>query len=301
MRRLLSALVYSIAVWPTAALPQQGPLADPWLAKPVDDQSFRTYLDFFKYDDRVPFDPRIIDVSELEGVRKEHLSFQSTPGVRVFANLYWVTGSGAQKLATLILLHGGTARGKDGAGENWLAGLMSRAGWNVLAIDQQHFGERSTDLLTTYTEDEKHERLYNQPAMYLSWLQQNLKDIGRSYDYLVDERRVDAKSIGIVGLSRGAVVAAIAGGAYHRHAAVVMLNGGHFDAWEREHLAAACPANYIGRISPRALLMLNGKFDADMLPETSIKPLYGLARSPKQILWSDCGHSSPARKIKRPC
>lgn len=216
--------------------------------------------------------------------------------MRVFANLYWVTGSGAPKLATLILLHGGAATGKDGAAENRLAGLFTRGGWNVLAIDLQHFGERSTDLLTTFTEPEKHDRLYNQPPVYLAWVVQTLKDVGRSYDYLVKERAAHPKRIGVIGLSRGAIVAAIAAGADLRLAAVVMMNGGHFDAGEREHLAAACPANYIGRISPRALLMLNGKFDTDMFPDTSSRPLYGLAKSPKQILWSDGGHSFPSEE-----
>jgi len=296
MRRLLSAVLCSIAVWPTAAWPQQGSFADPWLSKPVDDQSFRTYLDFFKYDDRVPFDPRIIEVSELEGIRREHLSFQSTPGFRVFANLFWVSGADSSTPATMILLHGGGATGKDWAGMNRLAALLTRAGWNALAIDMQYFGERSTDQVSISTDQERHERLYNQPPVYLAWMVQTIKDIGRSYDFLVEQRGADPKRVGLFGYSRGAMVAAIAGGADRRLAAVVMSYGGHFDALEREHLPAACPANYIGRISPRPLLMLNGKYDTDMIPDTSVEPLYRLAKPPKQILWSEGGHAAPSEE-----
>ena len=294
MRRLLSAVLYSIAVWPTAAWPQQK-LADTWLAKPVDDRTFQTYLDFFKYDAHVPFDPRIIETNELEGIRKEHLSFQSTPGVRVFANLFWVSGADSPRPA-VILLHGGGAPGKDSAGMNRLAALLMRAGWNALAIDMQYFGERSTDQVSISTDQERHERLYNQPPVYLAWMVQTIKDIGRSYDFLTKHRGADPKRVGLIGLSRGAIVAAIAGGADGRLAAVVMSYGGHFDALEREHLPAACPANYIGRISPRPLLMLNGKYDTDMIPDTSVEPLYGLARPPKQILWSDAGHTFPSEE-----
>jgi formylglycine-generating enzyme required for sulfatase activity len=94
----------------------------------------------------------------------------------------------------------------------------------------------------------------------------------------------------------------IAGGADRRLAAVIILNGGHFDALEREHLPAACPANYIGRISPRPLLMLHGKYDTDHVPETSVEPLYRLAKSPKQILWSESGHAFPSEDNQaRPC
>lgn len=292
----LNAVMFSIALWSAAAWPQQKPPADPWLAKPVDDRTFQTNLDFFKYDDRVPVDPRIIETTELEGVRREHLSFQSTPGVRVFANLFWVSGAESPKPATLILLHGGSALGKDAGYMAPLVALLTRAGWNVLAIDMQYFGERSTDLLTTFTEPEKHDRLYNQPPVYLAWVVQTLKDIGRSYDYIVKERGADPKRIAVLGASRGAMVAAIAGGADRRLAAVILLGGGHFDALEREHFPAACPANYIGRISPHPLLMLNGKYDTDMVPDASVEPLYQLARPPKQILWSEGGHAFPSEE-----
>ena len=66
--------------------------------------------------------------------------------------------------------------------------------------------------------------------------------------------------------------------------------GGHFDLLEREHLPAACPANYIGRISPRPLLMLNSLQDGDFIKERSVDPLFGLANDPKRILWSPGGH-----------
>lgn len=40
-------------------------LADEWLAKPVDDKTFKTYLDFFTYDRRVPFDLRAEGHSQM--------------------------------------------------------------------------------------------------------------------------------------------------------------------------------------------------------------------------------------------
>jgi len=72
----------------------------------------------------------------------------------------------------------------------------------------------------------------------------------------------------------------------------VLLHGGHFDALEREHLPAACPANYIGRISPRPLLVINGTRDSDYNKDTSVLPLYRLAKSPKKIIWIEGGHGS---------
>lgn len=277
-----------------AGLAGQQKLADQWLAKPVDDRDFKTYLDFFTYDRRLPFELRVIDTSEKEGIRKEHLSFQSTPGVRVFANLYRMIGSAAQP--ALIFLHGASIGGKDARGSVFTAEFLTRAGYTVLALDEQYWGDRSTDLLTTFTEQEKHEKLYNQPSMYLSWVAQNTKDVGRAFDLLVEQRGLDPKRIGLFGTSRGAILGAIVGAAERRLVAVVLLLGAHFDALEREHLPAACPANYIGRISPRPLLMLNGLYDADHIKDTSVEPLYRLARPPKQILWSETGHAFPSEK-----
>jgi hypothetical protein len=36
--------------------------------------------------------------------------------------------------------------------------------------------------------------------------------------------------------------------------------------------------------------MLNGTNDADFVKETSVDPMYRLAKGPKQIFWTDGGH-----------
>jgi acetyl esterase/lipase len=294
-RVVLLFLLIGIATGESASAQKQAP-ADQWLARPVDNRTFQTFLGFFTYDKRLPFELHVIEVKEQEGVRKEHLSFQGTPGVRVFANFYELVGAAMPKRPAVILLHGGSAQGKDEQYVKVMAELLTRAGWDVLAIDLPYFGERATDLLTTFAEEEKHERLYNQPSAYLDWVTQIVKDVGRSFDLLVEQRDADSKRIGLIGISRGAIVAAVVGGADRRLAAVAMLYGGHFDALERGHLPAACPANYIGRISPRPLLMINGTRDTDMVKDTSVLPLYRLAKAPKLILWADTGHQLPTEE-----
>jgi dienelactone hydrolase len=284
---LLLAAGTAIASSPTAETPAAG---DAWLSRPVDDQTFQTYLDFFAYDRKLPFDLRLMDTEEKDGVKREHLSFQSTRGVRVYAHFY--RASASRQGPSVILLHGGAPAGKDNPGVRFVAPLIARSGPSVLAIDMQYFGERASDVLTTFTEQEKHDRLYNRPPAYLAWVTQTVKDVSRSLDFLVEQRGADARRIGLIGLSRGAIVATIAGAADRRLAAVALIYGGHFDALEREHLPAACPANYIGRISPRPLLMINGTHDTDMIKETSVEPLQRLARQPKTILWEESGHQA---------
>jgi dienelactone hydrolase len=264
------------------------PAGDQWLAKPVDDRTFNAYLEFFTYDRRLPLDVKFSKVEEDQGVRRERLSFQSTPGVRVTGLLFNASSAPGTKPPGLVLL-GAEPTGKDSPFRVQTATLLSRAGWTALSIDLQYFGERSTQFLTTYSEQEKHDKLYNTPSVYLGWMTQNVKDIRRAIDVLI-ERGVDPARIGIVGSSRGGIVASIAAGVDRRLAPVVLLFAGHFDAQETNHQGAACPANYIGRISPRPLLMINGAEDSDMIRESAVEPLFKLARQPRQIIWTDGGH-----------
>jgi dienelactone hydrolase len=285
--RFLSVAVSVVA----AALPvaaQERP-TDEWLANPVDDRTLATYLDFFAYSRDLAFDTEILERVQDDGFALEHLTFVGTPGERVTAHLYQPNAAHATGRAVL-LIHGGGPIGKDSPRIRVPATLLARAGFTVLTFDMKYWGERATDLLQTYTEQEKHERLYNQPSTYLAWVAQNVKDAGRAFDFLVEERGVDADRISLVGFSRGAQISMIVAGADPRFVAVVLIHGGHFDRLETGHLPAACPANYIGRISPRPLLMLNGRNDADYFPDTAVLPLQRLAGKPHEFRWTDSGH-----------
>ena len=282
-------------LWMTSAMApssSQKAASDPWLTKPVDERTFRTYLDFFRYDAQLPFNMRVLDTEgSVPGIRVEHLLFDSTPGAQVHARLYRPQEIRPNQ-PSAIMLHGGAPRGKDGPNITLNAQFLARAGWNVLAIDLMYFGDRRTDLLTTFTEQEKHERLYNQPSSYLAWVTQTVKDVGRSFDLLVREQKVDPKRVVLIGFSRGAIVGTIAAAVDQRFRSVALLYGAHFDALEREHLPAACNANYISRISPRPLLAINGLHDMDHIKETSVEPLLKLAKPPREIVWADTGHQS---------
>ena len=169
--------------------------SDEWLRRPVDDKTFRTYLSFFTYEATLPFETQMLESDELEGIRREHLSFQTTPGLRAFGRIYHAAAPAGGALGWVIFLHGGTQSAKDGPGNRYVATFLARAGWNVLAIDMLYFGERGTGLLTTYTDPEKHARLYNQPSTYLGWVSQTVKDVGRAFDWLVEERKADPRRI----------------------------------------------------------------------------------------------------------
>ena len=299
MKRLLTVIFVPAAtlLFAAAHLYGQG-RADQWLVKPVDQKTFEGFLDFFVYDTAVALDPVWTDVVEREGIRREHVSFVSTPGVRVTAYYYRAAIANSERRPTVIVLHGGVPRGKDATGPASLQ--MVRAGLNVLAIDMLYFGERKTELMTLFTEQEKHEKLYNQQALMLSWVAQTVKDVGRSFDLLVQVRGADPRRIGLVGFSRGGQVGIIVAAAEKRLAAALLTITGHFDRFETGHRAAACPANYIGRIAPRPLYVINGDFDSDYDKQTSVLPLHKHARKPFTSVWVPTGHQAPAPDVMAP-
>lgn len=295
MRTTVCALILSGLV--AGGLSAQArPEGDEWLRRPVSDATFRSYLSFFQYDRAQSLDVRVTADNVVDGVRVETLSFLSGPGIRVPAHLNHAAGGGGAG-AGIVLIHGGSGPGKDSPGYRAFAEFLARAGFTTLGFDLQYFGERRTDLLTTYTETEKHEKLYNQPGAFLAWVTQTVKDAGRAYDVLV-ERGIDPKRIALVGISRGGQLALIIGGADSRFAAITAIIAGHFDAGETGHAAAACPANYIGRISPRPLLMINGLLDADYNRQVSVEPLQRLAKEPKKFIWMETGHTHPQEETR---
>jgi dienelactone hydrolase len=294
--RTVSAVTLLLLGLGGTARAQVRPEGDEWLKKPVSDATFQTFRSFFSYDQKLPLDVRVTRTEQIEGVQAELLNYQSTPGVRVTAVLAHPPG-GTTGGPGIVLIHGGVGSGKDTPGFRAITEFYARAGFTVLGFDLQYFGERKTDLLTTFSEADKHEKLYNQPGVYLSWVTQTVKDAGRGYDLLV-ERGVNPKRIALVGISRGGQLALMVGGADKRFATVVALVAGHFDANETGHLPAACPANYIGRISPRPLLMINGTLDADYNKDITVVPLERLARQPKKIIWLEAPHTLPQEEAR---
>lgn len=267
---------------------------DEWLLRPVDDAAFEAFRSFYTYDRASPLEPRRRAETSSDGLERERVSFAAAGQGRIFARITRSRRAGA---GWIIYLHGGSGLGKDVPAYQSVQGELARQGWNVIAIDLNHFGERRSGLLSTFTEADKHDNLYNRRPVHVAWVTQTVKDVGRTLDFLVESERADTRRVVLVGHSRGAQMALLAGGAERRVAAVVALFGGHFDAAERGHDAPACPANYIGRIAPRPLLMLNGTLDDDFDADRSVRPLQRHAKAPFDSIWVPAGHVLPTPEM----
>ena len=288
-RAALFTTAVVLLVSPGFAASQDRP-SDPWLTNPVDDEAFATYLEFSAYDRELPFDLVVVSSTEADGIVEEVIRFVSTQGQPDLTATVLRPAMSSGEPRGVVYIHGGNPTGYRAGFDFRRMQLMARAGWTVLGFDMLHWGGRDRGLFETFGAKEKADRLYNQPSLYLEFAMQTVKDVGRSYDLLVAQYGVPPERIVLVGFSRGAQMGMIAGGADDRFAAVALIHGGHFDALEDGHRPAACGANYIGRINPRPLLMINGENDRDYFPDTSVRPLQELVGEPTLIRWTDAGH-----------
>jgi fermentation-respiration switch protein FrsA (DUF1100 family) len=139
-------------------------------------------------------------------------------------------------------------------------------------------------------------------------------------DYLVTRPDIATNRIYLVGASYGAVTGSTAAAFDDRIRAVVLTYGGgnlrklltgdalrnEIKLWSLPTAIVAWyfgsvsdPVHYIGRISPRPILLQNGKADTVVAPAAG-QALQDAARQPKTILWYEGDHLGKTRDLDMP-
>ncbi len=129
-------------------------------------------------------------------------------------------------------------------------------------------------------------------------------------DYLETLDHVDPERIAIIGVSAGGFVAPVTAAIDHRFRNVALMYSGAdirsmvddaADRWVSEAIAALAsdlallgrrdldPIHWVGHISPRYLLMVNGARDERMFIRGAER-LYEAAAQPKEMIWLPTGH-----------
>jgi cephalosporin-C deacetylase-like acetyl esterase len=206
----------------------------------------------------------------------------------------------------ILFLHG-----YGGKKENMisLAEVAADARYAVVAIDVQYHGERRKPGVELYSSNMTRSR---------DGFIQTVIDARRTLDYLSTRDDIDSTKFALVGGSMGALIGAILGGVEPRlKACVLVVGGGNMTLMIqksqhpsipsiREYIKAqnisyhiiqeimdpVDPINFIDKISPRPILMHNGRFD-DIVPAESGLLLFEKAKEPKEIFWYDSGHNVP--------
>jgi uncharacterized protein len=320
MKKLFATAVVCLAL--SAAL------AAPARAQSVFDQSRSR----FDYDKSQPLNAKVELVEQREYYTKYHVYYDSTNGERVPAFLFVPRNVHKYSDSLDPATRGGyDKRVIELDGPRWpviffmhwlqsdksLADIFApdwaKYGYAVLAIDGIWKGERSKpgrSILETEIKD----TLWN--------LTQQVIDCRRGVDFLETRDDIDISRLGYFGISMGAMTGAITTAVDERFKVVVLADGaGDFSVVFKQAslpevqgivkeieakgysldeafniLKPVDPVEYVGHISPRPLLMINGKKD-EILPYDAMVAFHETAKAPKRVIWYNSGHILPVPNV----
>ena len=184
--------------------------------------------------------------------------------------------------AGVVFMHGGGGRASDFVYE---AELLARRGAVALTIDSPF----------TRSPDEKIRKGTADVDPTYEVMVQNVQDILRGLDILVDQYGVDPDRLAVVGYSMGAQPAALAAALDPRVRALVLMAGRALpsgllsDPHERELFGAIDTVDYVDNLAPTRLLLQGAEYDS-VIPRSEMEMLERAASEPKEIRWYASDH-----------
>jgi len=262
------------------------------------------------YDAKLPLKAEVKDLGvNGKGAHTYHITYLSSHNEKV-PGLFMLPPNAAGKLPCIILQHG-LGGSKDSM--KGLAEAMLDAGYACFAIDAKYHGERKGQLPIL--------ALLDYPCEVRDSFAQTVVDLRRAVDYLQTREDIDGSRIGYAGVSMGAMLGAMAAGVDTRiQCPVLIVGGANWDLILKDTtltlatngklknadsrrevtdiLAPMDPVLYVGLISPRPVLMINGEKDTVVSPAAN-KALQAAAKEPKKVVWYPGSHSAPPDLVKK--
>jgi fermentation-respiration switch protein FrsA (DUF1100 family) len=281
--------------------------------KPVSPETFRAFRAFYDYDRQLPLEVRITDEQQVPASENEPahrritLSFMNNRDERIPA-MIWIPAKSGVRAPCSFFLHG---LGGNKSNAAPFAVELLKQGYATMALDAAYHGERAAGKQPMYGTT-----FHRLRDGYM----QTVVDYRRAMDYLETRNDIDSRRVTLIGLSMGAIIGAVLGGVETRIKCPVLLVGGadrglmsrlsQIDVWKKIRaenptldfdeisriMAPADALNFVDKISPRPLLMINGTKD-DIVPVEANKLLHRTAREPKKIVWLESGHSLPRAQV----
>lgn len=245
---------------------------------------------YYEYDQALPLLDSVSLVSDTTDFQLFYLTYRSVHDKRVSA-LLTLPKNVEQPLPCIILMHGlGDRKTVDyiEAGNQYLLD----AGYAVLRLDISNHGDRFE-----YDYD------FDLTNGYRYWtrelITQTVFDLRRAVDFIQTREELDHQRIGYYGISLGGIIGTIFCSVEERiDVPVIVLAGGNLNlmfgkkalsADTRDYLSIIDPINYVGKIAPRPLLMINAEND-DIVPPITSRLLFKAAKKPKEIIWHPSKH-----------
>lgn len=277
-------------------------------SRPPDTDDLRVSL--YDIDSKLPLRARVNrapalkdEAPKLRETRTRSLvTFDSVNDQRVPAILA-IPKKGKAPFPAVVLLAGSGGH-KDTDYVRLTSDMLNTMGIVTISIDAQYHGDRAR-------EDRSGDIHFVQDVTSRDAWIQTVRDLRRTVDYLCSRSDVDAKRIGFLGFSQGAMVGGTFLGVEPRvRAACLAVPGGGFAEWGRKaglikadeetRLEIATqltdPIHFIGRFSPRPLLILSARRD-ELIPAYATEAIAGAAREPKRLIWYNSGHVLPPNAL----
>ncbi len=268
--------------------PIQLPFRDFLTEKPVNDATFRLFLDEFSYD-RTPLNPVIEETKEGEEWTRQKISFTAAYGKERMTAYLFLPKHGSPPYQTVIYFPGsGSIHTRSSASlEPGQRDFLVSSGRAFMFPVYKSTYERGDDLTSDYPD----ETIFFKDHVIM-WA----KDFSRSIDYLETRNDIDARKIAYFGASWGGYLGGIIPAVEKRIKVSVLLVAGILFQRARPE---AEPINYLPHIKA-PVLMLNGKYDFFFPYETAQVPFFKLLGTPKdekKLFVYDRGHTVPRTEM----
>jgi dienelactone hydrolase len=241
--------------------------------------------------ERVALAPETKELGEVDGLKHTGFSFATEPGQRV-PGLWYQRADATGRRPVVIILHG-TGGNKEGMKD--LLTSYARAGFAAIAIDARHHGERSNAGKGKADYEAAIVRAWRTPGREHPFFFDSVWDVMRLIDYLETRDGVDAKRIGLIGISKGGIETYLTAAVDRRVAVAVPCIGvqsfgwalqneswrsriesiqGAADAAAKEAGVAKIDAAFVRKFYARVAPGIDAEFDGPaMLPLIAPRPL----------------------------
>ncbi len=271
----------------------------------------KLYLDatyFNGYDPAAPLKLELAEEKDAPGFHWTKFYYAGSHGDRVPAVLA-TPKDRSGPFPCVVFLHG-IGNDKEFMRQHQLDEPFVKAGYAFVCFDQLMRGERKITAKSGRSEAEA----FRVRAAH------TVNDTRRLIDYLQTRPDIATNRIYLVGASYGAVTGSTAAAFDERVRAVVLVYGGgnlrklltsdllrqeigqwslpvNLIAWY--FASVVDPVKYIAQISPRPILLQNGKADTVVSPAAA-QALQAAAREPKTILWYEGDHLGKTSDLDLP-
>jgi dienelactone hydrolase len=245
--------------------------------KPVPDETFKTYAQYYEYD-KTPLDAMTVYSKVEQYWTKEKVSYNAAyNGERVTAYLF-LPNNAPGPVPAMVYYPGSYAQEERSSEQIDIAHIafLIRSGRAVLyPIYKGTFERGDGKFLTPGTSAHSEERI------------KQYKDLARSVDYLETRQEIDPEKLAYYGYSLGAGLGAFFPAIEKRFTASLLILAGFFNERFRPEVD---PLNFAPRVTIPTL-MLGGKYDFTFPVELSQRPMFRLLGTrEKELREFDIGH-----------